>query len=84
MLAGPIVAAFNYHWFLAPLVLVVIRRSRRAVRARSPITSPGKVNWTGAALLGGVAGVSADRDQRGAVVGMGQRRTLGLTAAGLC
>lgn len=53
VLAGPIVDALNYHWlFWLPLVLIVIATVATVLFVpESPIKSPGRINWLGAALL---------------------------------
>jgi EmrB/QacA subfamily drug resistance transporter len=53
VLAGPIVDALSYHWlFWFPLVLVVIATVATLMFVpESPIKSPGRINWAGAALL---------------------------------
>jgi EmrB/QacA subfamily drug resistance transporter len=55
VLAGPIVDALSYHWlFWFPFALVVIATVATVFFVpESPITVPGRVNWTGAALLSG-------------------------------
>ncbi|HEX6945120.1 MAG TPA: MFS transporter, partial [Casimicrobiaceae bacterium] len=53
VLAGPIVENLSYHWlFWFPLVAVVIAGvSAHFFVPESPVKSPGRVNWAGAALL---------------------------------
>jgi EmrB/QacA subfamily drug resistance transporter len=55
VLAGPIVEALSYHWlFWFPFFLVVIATVATVFFVpESPIKSPGRVNWGGAALLSG-------------------------------
>jgi EmrB/QacA subfamily drug resistance transporter len=85
VLAGPIVDAFSYHWlFWFPLVLVVVATIGTVLFVpESPIKSPGRINWSGAALLSAwlvclLVGIS-----EGSVWGWGDTRTLGLVAAGI-
>jgi EmrB/QacA subfamily drug resistance transporter len=53
VLAGPIISAFDYHWlFWFPLVVTVAATvATYFFVPESPIKSPGKVDWIGAALL---------------------------------
>ena len=53
VLAGPIISAFDYHWlFWFPLVAVVTATVATIFFVpESPVKSPGKVDWAGAALL---------------------------------
>jgi EmrB/QacA subfamily drug resistance transporter len=53
VLAGPIISAFNYHWlFWFPLVVTVAATLATIFFVpESPLKSPGKVDWIGAALL---------------------------------
>ncbi len=53
VLAGPIISAFDYHWlFWFPLVVVVAATVATVFFVpESPVKSPGKVDWLGAALL---------------------------------
>ena len=53
VLAGPIIGAFDYHWlFWFPLVAVVTATVATIFFVpESPVKSPGKVDWAGAALL---------------------------------
>ena len=85
VLAGPIVAAFNYHWlFWVPLVLVVIATITTLLFVpESPIKSPGKVNWAGAALLAAWLVCLLVAISEAPSWGWTSARTLGLTAAGL-
>jgi EmrB/QacA subfamily drug resistance transporter len=55
VLAGPIVDALSYHWlFWFPFFLVVVTTIATIFFVpESPVTSPGRVNWLGAALLSG-------------------------------
>jgi MFS family permease len=53
VLAGPIVDSLGYHWLfwlpLAPIVLALIGTIFWV--PESPVKTPGKINWAGAALL---------------------------------
>lgn len=53
VLAGPIIEAFDYHWlFWFPLVATVAATVATVFFIpESPVKSPGKVDWRGAALL---------------------------------
>ncbi|HSS32117.1 MAG TPA: MFS transporter [Solirubrobacterales bacterium] len=53
VLAGPIISALNYHWlFWFPLVVTVAATVATIFFVpESPLKSPGKVDWIGAALL---------------------------------
>jgi EmrB/QacA subfamily drug resistance transporter len=83
VLAGPIVDALSYHWlFWFPFFLVVITTIATIFFVpESPIKSPGRVNWLGAALLSGwlvclLVGIS-----QGSAWGWLDTRILGLLAA---
>jgi EmrB/QacA subfamily drug resistance transporter len=53
VLAGPIISAFDYHWlFWFPLIVTVAATIATVFFIpESPVKSPGKVDWLGAALL---------------------------------
>jgi EmrB/QacA subfamily drug resistance transporter len=53
VLAGPIISAFDYHWlFWFPLIVTVAATVATIFFVpESPVKSPGKVDWLGAALL---------------------------------
>jgi MFS family permease len=55
VLGGPIVEHFSYHWlFWFPLIAVVAATvGTQLFVPESPVRSPGRIDWTGAALLGG-------------------------------
>jgi MFS family permease len=55
VLAGPIVEHFSYHWlFWFPLIAVVgATFGTQLFVPESPVRSPGRIDWTGAALLSG-------------------------------
>jgi EmrB/QacA subfamily drug resistance transporter len=85
VLAGPIVDSLNYHWlFWIPFVLAVIATLATVLLIpESPVTSPGKINWGGAALLSAwlvcvLLGLS-----QGPTWGWGDPRTIGLIVAGI-
>jgi EmrB/QacA subfamily drug resistance transporter len=84
VLAGPIVNAFNYHWlFWFPLVLVVIATVATVFFIpESPIMSPGRVNWAGAALLSAWLVCVLVAISQGSTWGWGDPRVLGLLVAG--
>ena len=76
MLAGPIVDHLSYHClFWLPLVpLVAATVAIHLFVPESPVRVPGRVNWTGAALMSVGLGARADRGQRDARPGTGSRR----------
>ena len=83
VLAGPIIDAFNIHWlFWFPLILIVVATVAAVIFVpESPIKTPGKINWAGAALLSAwlvalLVGIS-----EGSSWGWTDPRTLGLFAA---
>jgi EmrB/QacA subfamily drug resistance transporter len=53
VLAGPIIAAFDYHWlFWFPLVVLVFATLATIFFVpESPVKSPGRIDWPGALLL---------------------------------
>src|SRR5438093_291054 len=55
VLAGPIVEHLSYHWlFWLPLIAVVAATvGTQLFVPESPVRSPGRLDWTGAALLAG-------------------------------
>jgi MFS family permease len=55
VLAGPIIEHLNYHWlFWIPLVLAVGATATTFLFVpESPVRAPGRINWTGAALMSG-------------------------------
>jgi EmrB/QacA subfamily drug resistance transporter len=55
VLAGPIVAALNYHWlFWLPLILTVIAGAAAVLFVpESPVRTPGRISWLPAVLLSG-------------------------------
>jgi EmrB/QacA subfamily drug resistance transporter len=83
VLAGPIVDSLGYHWlFWLPLVPIVLSLVGTIIWVpESPVKTPGRINWTGAALLStwlvcGLLGVT-----EGPTWGWGDPRVLGLLAA---
>jgi EmrB/QacA subfamily drug resistance transporter len=83
VLAGPIVDALSYHWlFWIPFFLVVAATVATVFFVpESPIKTPGRVNWLGAALLSGwlvclLIGIS-----QGSAWGWTDGRVVGLVAA---
>jgi len=80
VLAGPIVEALSYHWlFWFPLLLVVVTTIATFFFVpESPITSPGRVNWLGAALLSGWLVCLLIAISEGSAWGWADPRTLGL------
>jgi EmrB/QacA subfamily drug resistance transporter len=55
VLAGPLVAALNYHWlFWLPLILTVVAAACAiALVPESPVRTPGHISWLPAVLLSG-------------------------------
>jgi EmrB/QacA subfamily drug resistance transporter len=85
VLAGPIIENLDYHWlFWFPLIAVTAATLATIFFVpESPIKSPGKVDWTGSALLSGwlvlvLLGISQTSEW-----GWGDPRVLGLIALGL-
>jgi EmrB/QacA subfamily drug resistance transporter len=83
VLAGPIVEALSYHWlFWIPFFLVVVATVATVFFVpESPIKTPGRVNWLGAALLSGwlvclLIGIS-----QGSAWGWTDGRVVGLVVA---
>ena len=83
VLAGPIVEALSYHWlFWFPFFLVVIATIATVFFVpESPITSPGRVNWAGAALLSGWLVCLLVAISEGSVWGWSDARIRGLFCA---
>jgi len=84
ILAGPIVDALSYHWlFWIPLVMVGIAVVATLLFVpESPIKTPGRINWLGAALLSGWLVCLLIAVSEGSNWGWTSGRTLGLFAAG--
>jgi EmrB/QacA subfamily drug resistance transporter len=85
VLAGPIIDALNIHWlFWFPLILIVIATIATVLFVpESPIKTPGRINWAGAALLSAwlvalLVGIS-----EGSEWGWTDARTLGLFVAAI-
>ncbi len=85
VLAGPIIDSLSFHWlFWIPLVLVVIATIATVLFVpESPIKSPGRINWAGAALLSGWLVCLLVAISEGSSWGWGSVRTIGLFAAAI-
>ena len=85
ILAGPIIDAFDYHWlFWFPLVPVVgATLATIFFVPESPVKSPGRVDWTGAALLTGWVVLMLLGISQTAEWGWGDPRVIALIAAAL-
>jgi EmrB/QacA subfamily drug resistance transporter len=85
ILAGPIVDALSYHWlFWIPLIMVVIAVIATLLFVpESPIKTPGRVNWLGAALLSGWLVCVLVAVSEGSNWGWSSARTVGLFLAGV-
>jgi len=83
VLAGPISAALSYHWlFWIPLILVVLATIATMLFVpESPVKTPGRVNWAGAALLSGWLVCLLVAISEGPAWGWGSARTVGLFLA---
>jgi EmrB/QacA subfamily drug resistance transporter len=83
VLAGPIVSALSYHWlFWIPFALVVVATIATVFFVpESPIKVPGRVNWTGAALLSAWLVCLLVAIREGSTWGWGDARVAGLLAA---
>lgn len=84
VLAGVIVDNLSYHWlFWLPLIGVVISTVMAFFFVpESPITAPGRINWSGAVLMSlGLSGVLLAISQ-GATWGWASGRTIGVVAVG--
>src|SRR5436190_1910098 len=83
VLAGPIVDALSYHWlFWFPLIAVVVTLvATHFFVPESPIKTPGRVNWGGAALLSSWLVALLLAISEGPAWGWGSARVLGLIAA---
>ena len=55
VLAGPIVTHLNYHWlFWIPMMITLIAVvCAKVLVPESPVRTPGRISWSGAALLSG-------------------------------
>jgi MFS family permease len=85
VLAGPITDALSYHWlFWLPLILVIaVTVATLLFVPESPIKSPGRINWSGAALLSAWLVCLLVAISEGPTWGWSSPRTFGLIAAGL-
>jgi EmrB/QacA subfamily drug resistance transporter len=85
VLAGPIIDALDFHWlFWLPLILVVgVTIATVLFIPESPIKSPGRINWSGAALLSAWLVCLLIAISEAPTWGWGSARTVGLTAASL-
>jgi EmrB/QacA subfamily drug resistance transporter len=83
VLAGPIIDALNYHWlFWLPLVLVIgVTIATLLFVPESPIKSPGRINWSGAALLSAWLVCLLVAISEGPTWGWSSTRTVGLIIA---
>jgi EmrB/QacA subfamily drug resistance transporter len=84
ILAGPIVDALSYHWlFWFPLFAVVAAVIATVLFVpESPIKTPGRINWLGAALLSAWLVCVLVAVSEGSGWGWTSGRVLGLFAAG--
>ena len=82
VLAGPIVQHLSYHWlFWLPLIAVVVATiGTQLFVPESPVRSPGRIDWTGAALLAAWLVALLLPVSEGETWGWTSARTLGLFA----
>ena len=85
VLAGPIIDALSFHWlFWIPLALVIVVTVATVLFVpESPIKSPGRINWAGAALLAGWLVCLLVAISEGSSWGWGSARTVALFAGGI-
>jgi EmrB/QacA subfamily drug resistance transporter len=85
ILAGPIVDALSYHWlFWIPLMMVIVAVVATLLFVpESPIKTPGRINWLGAALLSAWLVCVLVAVSEGSSWGWTSARTVGLFAVGL-
>src|SRR4051794_2037540 len=85
VLAGPIIDALNYHWlFWLPLGATIIATIATFFFVpESPVRSPGRVNWVGAALLSSWLVAVLVAISQGSTWGWGDPRTIGLFVLGI-
>src|SRR3954470_3361109 len=85
VLAGPIVDAFSYHWlFWFPLAATIVATIATFFFVpESPVRSPGRVNWVGAALLSSWLVAVLVAISQGSTWGWGDPRTIGLFLLGI-
>ncbi|MFG1605341.1 MFS transporter [Actinoplanes sp. NPDC049265] len=83
VLAGPIVGALSWRWlFWLPMVVVIgVGLLAWRLIPRSPVRTPGRVNWLSAALLSGWLVALLLPLSKAAAWGWASTRTLGLFAA---
>ena len=84
VLAGVIVDTLSYHWlFWIPLVAIIgATLLAHFYVPESPVKTPGRINWLGAALMSAGLGGVLLAISEGNRWGWGSGRTLGLLAAG--
>jgi EmrB/QacA subfamily drug resistance transporter len=85
ILAGPIVDALSYHWlFWFPLIAVVVVIVLTVLFVpESPIKTPGRINWMGAALLAAWLVCVLVAVSEGSNWGWTSTKTVGLFLAGV-
>jgi EmrB/QacA subfamily drug resistance transporter len=85
ILAGPIIAAFDYHWlFWFPLIAVAIATVATIFFVpESPVKSPGRIDWVGSLLLSAWLVLLLLGITQTAQWGWGDPRVLALIAAAL-
>jgi EmrB/QacA subfamily drug resistance transporter len=83
VLAGPIVAALDYHWlFWLPLILTVVATVAAVLFVpESPVRTPGRISWLPAVLLSGWLVALLVALSEAPVWGWGSARVIGLLAA---
>jgi EmrB/QacA subfamily drug resistance transporter len=83
VLAGPITEHLSYHWlFWFPLIAVVAATIGTVLFVpESPVRTPGRIDWSGAALLTGVLVAFLVAVSEGSSWGWSSARVLGLFAA---
>jgi EmrB/QacA subfamily drug resistance transporter len=82
VLAGPIVAALDYHWlFWLPLILTVVATVAAVLFVpESPVRTPGRISWLPAVLLSGWLVALLVALSEAPVWGWGSGRVIGLLA----
>jgi EmrB/QacA subfamily drug resistance transporter len=85
ILAGPIVDALGYHWlFWFPLIMVIVAVVATLIFVpESPIKTPGRINWLGAALLSSWLVCVLVAVSEGSNWGWTSAKTVGLFLAGV-
>jgi EmrB/QacA subfamily drug resistance transporter len=83
VLTGPITSALSYHWlFWFPLIAIVIAGvAAWAVIPESPVRTPGRIDWPGAALLSAWLVALLLAVSQGDVWGWTSGRVIGLLVA---